>query len=169
MISGPPHPVISPMVLFLLWSLPGEMDLMDIIMFTIQWTLRSGDYASEPLPANEPLVRATSRQPQNWILPQEPEFWRAHNQLPLIYTRELGWAENPPSYADVGPQNCGITSRGSLHLWVTSCVFRARLCKLAEISGFQIVKEKKNYKGFKRNGKWSQSGVQKLEAITSLQ
>lgn len=65
MIPGPPHPVISPMVLFLLWSIPGKMDLMDTIIFAIQQTLRSGDYASGPLLAKEPLVRATSRQPQN--------------------------------------------------------------------------------------------------------
>lgn len=142
--QAPPYPVISPMVLFLLWSIPGKMDLMDIIMFTIQWTLGSGDYASESLLANEPLVRATSRQPQNWILPQEPEFGRAHNQLPLIYTGEISWAENPSSIAEVGPQNCGIASRGSLYLWVTGCVFRTRLCKLAKTSGFQIVKEKKS-------------------------
>lgn len=52
MIPGPPHAVINPTVLFLLWSLPGKMDLMNTIMFAIQWTLGSGDYASEPLLAN---------------------------------------------------------------------------------------------------------------------
>lgn len=60
MIPGPPHPVISPMVLFLLWSLPGKMDLMNTIMFAIQCTLGSGDYASEPLLAPSQCYKHTA-------------------------------------------------------------------------------------------------------------